>query len=44
MGRRTYNFGSGFGMTGTELIEEARKRNVAPDVFQDQLKRYFGSR
>jgi hypothetical protein len=43
-GGKTYDFKGGAHMTGTALIEEARKRNVAPDVFQDQLKRYYGSR
>jgi hypothetical protein len=43
-GPKTYEFKGGAHMTGTALIEEARKRNVAPDVFQDQLKRYYGSR
>lgn len=43
-GPKTYEFKGGAHMTGTALIEEARKRGVAPDVFQEQLKRYYGSR
>lgn len=41
-GSKTYEF-KGANMSGATLIEEARKRNVAPDVFRDQLKKYYES-